>query len=98
MQFAAETRQEEDGRWLAEIPDLPGVSAVGETPEAAIIHAQALALHTLADGLPPEPPASHITYVPYAPPEPRQADSSTQEVEPWPVKAVSLLLNFGTLF
>lgn len=109
MQFAVETRQEEDGRWLAEIPALPGVSAFGETREAVIIHAQALVLDILAKQVgsgtaslktadaPPQPPESPITYIPYAAPNQKPAHVAAQELESWPVKAVSLLLNFGTL-
>ena len=44
-----ETEQEEDGRWLAEVCDLPGVMSYGETRDAAIQNAMTLALRTLAD-------------------------------------------------
>jgi predicted RNase H-like HicB family nuclease len=46
-----ETEQEIDGRWIAEIPDLPGVMAYGQTREEAIRKAEALALRILADRL-----------------------------------------------
>ena len=46
-----EIEQEEDGRWLTEIPELPGVMAYGATPEEAVARAQALALRVLADRL-----------------------------------------------
>ena len=46
--FAVETEREDDGRWLSEIPALPGVLAYGETREAAIARAEALALRVLA--------------------------------------------------
>ncbi|MFO1128544.1 MAG: type II toxin-antitoxin system HicB family antitoxin [Rhodospirillales bacterium] len=46
-----ETEQEEDGRWIAEIKDLPGVLAYGTTRLEAIIRAEALALRVLADRL-----------------------------------------------
>jgi len=45
--FKIELEQEEDGRWIAEVVDLPGVVVYGKTPEEA----QALALRTLADRL-----------------------------------------------
>ena len=42
---------EDDGRWIAEVPELPGVMRYGETREDAIAKVQALALRTLADRL-----------------------------------------------
>ncbi len=51
MQLSIEVDQEEDGRFLAEIPDLPGVLAYGDTRDAAVAHVQALALRVLADRL-----------------------------------------------
>jgi predicted RNase H-like HicB family nuclease len=44
-----EIEREDDGRFLAEVPDLPGVLAYGETREQAVARAQALALRVLAD-------------------------------------------------
>ena len=49
--FAIEVEQEADGRWIAEVVDLPGVMAYGPTREEALAHAQALALRVLADKL-----------------------------------------------
>ena len=46
-----EIEQEADGRWIAEIPDLPGVLAYGSSREDAIQKAEALALRALADRL-----------------------------------------------
>jgi len=46
-----EIEKEEDGRWIAEIPELPGVMVYGETRNQAISKAQALALRVLADRL-----------------------------------------------
>ena len=46
-----ETEQEVDGRWLAEVLDLPGVLAYGATPEEARVKVQALALRVVADRL-----------------------------------------------
>ena len=51
MNLIVEVEQEEDGRWLAEVPELPGVMAYGHSREEAIAHAQALALRVLADRL-----------------------------------------------
>ncbi len=47
--FRVEFEQEEDGRWLAEIPELPGVMAYGATKRDAEVAAVALALRVLAD-------------------------------------------------
>ena len=46
-----EIEREEDGRWIAEIPDLPGVITYGQSREEAISKVQALALRVLADRL-----------------------------------------------
>ena len=43
--------RETDGRWVAEVPELPGVLAYGSTEEAAVITAEAIALRVLADRL-----------------------------------------------
>jgi len=44
-----ELEQEEDGRWIAEVAELPGVMAYGVTPEEAKSKVQALALRVVAD-------------------------------------------------
>lgn len=49
MPLPVEIEREDDGRWLAEIPDLPGVLAYGGTPAEAVARVKALALRTLAD-------------------------------------------------
>ena len=46
-----EIERENDGRWIAEIPDLPGVMSYGQTREEAVAKAKALALRVLADRL-----------------------------------------------
>ncbi|HEX5444757.1 MAG TPA: type II toxin-antitoxin system HicB family antitoxin [Pirellulales bacterium] len=46
-----EIEQEDDGRWLAEVPELPGVLAYGQTRQEAIDRVQALSLRVLADRL-----------------------------------------------
>ncbi len=51
MTFTVEYEQEDDGRWLAEVLELPGVLAYGQSPDEAIAKAQALALRVLADRL-----------------------------------------------
>jgi predicted RNase H-like HicB family nuclease len=49
LQFNFETEQEVDGRWIAEIPEVPGALAYGESVEEAKAKAYALALHSIAD-------------------------------------------------
>jgi predicted RNase H-like HicB family nuclease len=49
MKLVIELEREDDGRWIAEIADLPGVLVYGASREEAIAHAQALALRVLAD-------------------------------------------------
>ena len=51
MILSIETEREVDGRWLAEIPALPGVLVYAQTEEEAIARAKALALRVLADRL-----------------------------------------------
>jgi predicted RNase H-like HicB family nuclease len=41
--------REEDGRWIAEVSDLPGVMAYGATQTEAVAGVKALALRVLAD-------------------------------------------------
>ena len=49
MLLTIELDREEDGRYIAEIPELPGVIVYGDTEDTAIENAKALALHVLAD-------------------------------------------------
>ena len=51
MYLTLEIDREEDGRFIAEVPDLPGVLAHGASRDAAVARAQALALRVLADRL-----------------------------------------------
>ena len=51
MKFTIECEQELDGRWLAEVIDLPGVLVYGQAAEEAMARVQALALRVLADRL-----------------------------------------------
>ena len=63
MPFTIEVEKEEDGRWLSEIPVLPGVLANGRTREEAIARPQVLALRVLADRLEhgePVPPMGEV--------------------------------------
>jgi predicted RNase H-like HicB family nuclease len=49
--FTIEVEQEEDGRWIAEILEIPGVLVYGSTQQQAISNVQALALRVIADKL-----------------------------------------------
>lgn len=51
MHLSIETEFEDDGRWIAEIPQLPGVLAYGATADEACAKAEILALRVLADRL-----------------------------------------------
>lgn len=49
--YAVELEQEDDGRWIAEVPELPGVLTYGKTRDEAIRNAQVLSLRVLAERL-----------------------------------------------
>ncbi len=51
MRFTIESEQESDGRWLAEVMEIPGVLKYGHTQAEAVAHAQALALRVMAERL-----------------------------------------------
>lgn len=51
MKFTVESEQEEDGRWLAEVLELPGVMVYGQTKQKALAKALALTLRVLAERL-----------------------------------------------
>jgi predicted RNase H-like HicB family nuclease len=51
MTLTVETELESDGRWIAEIPQIPGVLAYGSTQQEAVSRAEALALRILAERL-----------------------------------------------
>jgi len=46
-----EIEREEDGRWIAEVPELPGVMAYAKTQVQALAKVEALALRVIADRL-----------------------------------------------
>ena len=60
MYLTLEIEREADGRFIAEVPDLPGVLAYGESQEQAVARAQALALRVLADRLEHGEPAPNL--------------------------------------
>jgi predicted RNase H-like HicB family nuclease len=49
MQLSIECEREEDGRWIAEIVQIPGAMAYGATRDEAVARAEIVALRTLAD-------------------------------------------------
>ena len=51
MPMTIEIENEEDGRWIAEVMELPGVLAYGRSRTEAVDRVQALALRVLADRL-----------------------------------------------
>ena len=51
MTYEIEIDREDDGRWIAEVPELAGVLTYGVTREEAVAHVQALALRVIADRL-----------------------------------------------
>ena len=51
MNLHVETEQESDGRWIAEVPEIPGALSYGPTQVEAVAKAKALALRVLADRL-----------------------------------------------
>lgn len=51
MTFIVELEQEEGGRWIAEVVEIPGAMAYGRTQEEAMARAEALALRVVAHRL-----------------------------------------------
>ena len=51
MNFTIECEEEVDGRWIAEIPQLPGVLCYGHTADEAMAKAEVLALRAMAERL-----------------------------------------------
>jgi predicted RNase H-like HicB family nuclease len=49
--FTIQHEREDDGRWIAEVPELPGVLAYGASADEAMAKAEALALRVLAERL-----------------------------------------------
>lgn len=49
MTFTVEVEQETDGRWIAEIPRIPGAMAYGASRDEAVGRVEALALRVLAE-------------------------------------------------
>ena len=51
MNFTMECERETDGRWIAEVPELPGVLSYGNSAADAMSKAEVLALRVIADRL-----------------------------------------------
>ena len=51
VNFTLECEEEVDGRWLAEVPQLPGVLCYGKTADEAMARAEVLALRAMAERL-----------------------------------------------
>jgi len=51
MHFTLECEQKVDGRWIAEVPELPGVLSYGRSAADAMSKAEILALRVIADRL-----------------------------------------------
>ncbi len=49
MTFTVETEQESDGRWIAEVPQIPGAMAYGASREEAVARVEALGLRVLGE-------------------------------------------------
>jgi predicted RNase H-like HicB family nuclease len=66
MNFDIEFERETDGRWIAEIPEIPGVLAYGATQSQAVAKAKALALRVLADRMENEVSIHDINSIAFA--------------------------------
>jgi predicted RNase H-like HicB family nuclease len=66
MKFTIEFEQEPDGRWLAEILELPGVMSYGASANEAIGHAKALALRVVADQIEHNERSAMLTEISFA--------------------------------
>lgn len=65
MELTLECEREDDGRWLAEVPELPGVLVYGASAEEARAKAEVLALRVLAEQIEqgePEPQAIRFAF------------------------------------
>jgi predicted RNase H-like HicB family nuclease len=76
MNLAIKYEQEEDGRWLAEVKELPGTLAYGNDADSAIARVQALALRVVADQI-ENAQAVHGIIFSYS--SPRQPDDDAWE-------------------
>ena len=66
MQLTIETEREDDGRWIAEVVELAGVMAYGESREDAMGRAKALALRVVAERMEQGEPSARATTIRFA--------------------------------
>src|ERR1022692_127430 len=64
--YTIEIELEDDGRWIAEIPELPGVMVYGQTQAEAVSRVEALALRVIADRIEEAGNCSAAMAVPFA--------------------------------
>ena len=64
--FTIEIEREVDGRWIADVQELPGVIVYGQTREEALAKAEALALRIVADQLEAGETAPALTSVAFS--------------------------------
>lgn len=66
MTLTIELDREEDGRWIAEVPEIPGVLAYGATADEAKAKVQAIALRALADRIDHGEATADLTTISFA--------------------------------
>ena len=66
MQLTIETEREDDGRWIAEVIELAGVMAYGESRDEATRRAKALALRVVAERMEQGEPSARATTIRFA--------------------------------
>ncbi len=66
MRLTIETEREDDGRWIAEVIELAGVMAYGESREDAMRRAKALALRVIAERMEQGEPSARATTIRFA--------------------------------
>ena len=66
MQLTIDTEREDDGRWIAEVIELAGVMAYGESRDEATRRAKALALRVVAERMEQGEPSARATTIRFA--------------------------------
>lgn len=84
MNFIIEFEQETDGRWIAEISEIPGVLVYGQTRMQAGEKAKAFALRVLADRREAERAFPVINRIGFTAHEPAEGSYKTLTKEGWP--------------
>ena len=86
MKLTIETEREEDGRWIAEVPELPGVMVYGSTREEAVMQVEALALRVLAENGPTNWINQRQPYRPPVAAGDRSFRRRCPTLAPWPLR------------